>query len=150
MPSRVVPAKNSTLLIEPPDSLAVAVTGMVAGAVNACPALGLVIDTAGPVGVVAPLQATPLRVNAVGAALPPELVAVKPRVTELPVPSVPFQLELVTVTFWPLCDQVPFQPLLTFWLPGKAKPSVHELSAAPLLVTSMLPWNPLDQSLVTV
>jgi hypothetical protein len=64
--------KNSTLLIDPPDSEAEAVMGIDAGAVNVAPLAGLVIDTVGvPPPPPVPLQVLPLRVKAAGAVLVP-------------------------------------------------------------------------------
>ncbi len=71
VPSRVAPLKNSTLLIDPPDSEAEAVIGIDAGAVNVAPLAGLVIDTVGVPPPPLPLQVLPLRVNTVGAVLVP-------------------------------------------------------------------------------
>ena len=45
----------------------------------------------------------------------------KPIEVLAPVASAPFQLALATVTLYPLCVQVPLQPLATCWSPGKAK-----------------------------
>src|SRR6266700_3915015 len=36
---------------------------------------------------------------------------------DAPVPSEPFQLAFVTVTFFPDCDQFPFHPWASCWLP---------------------------------
>ena len=72
MPSSVVPLKNSTLLIDPPLSLAVAARAIVAGAVKLAPEAGLVSATEIPLPPPPPpLQVVPLRVKAVGAVLVP-------------------------------------------------------------------------------
>jgi hypothetical protein len=41
-----------------------------------------------------------------------------PICTEALAASEPFQLALVTVTAWPLCDQLPLQPWASAWFPA--------------------------------
>jgi hypothetical protein len=91
VPSRVAPLKNSTLLIDPPDSEAEAVMGIDAGAVNVAPLAGLVIDTVGvpPPPPPVPLQVVPLRVKAVGAVSLAAQVPWKPRVVLPPAAMAP-------------------------------------------------------------
>ena len=97
----------------------------------------------------APPHAAPLSVNAVGFAFVPLKVPLKPTVVVPPAAREPFQLALVTVTVSPLCDQVPFHPWVTCWLPGNVKPSVHALTAEPPLVIATLAVNPPGQLDVT-
>jgi hypothetical protein len=96
-----------------------------------------------------PPHAVPLSVNAAGLVLAPVKEPLNPIEVLPPAASEPFQLSLVTVTCSPLCVQMPSQPLLTCWLPGKLKPSVQLVIAAAPLVIVMLPVNPPGQLLVT-
>ena len=89
-----------------------------------------------------------LRVNAVGRGLVPLWLPLNPIEVEPPGASVPFQDRLVAVTWLPLWVQVADQPWLTFWLPGKAKPSDQPLHAAdPVLASVTVPVKPPPQSL---
>src|SRR5215467_493501 len=54
--------------------------------------------------------------------------------------TVPFSVNAVGTAY------VPFQPELTFWLPGKAKPSVQLVTGELLLVIPMLTVAPVPQS----
>lgn len=56
--------------------------------------------------------------NDVGAALAPLYVNCPPVLTAAPAAIVALYVALCTVTVWPDWDQVPFQPLLSFWLPA--------------------------------
>jgi hypothetical protein len=70
--------------------------------------LGDVVGVGEPV-----VHAAPFTVKAAGSELDPLNEPLKPIEVLPPVASAPFQLSLVTVTFSPDCDQVPFQPLVT-------------------------------------
>ena len=72
-----------------------------------------------------------------------------PICVDAPVPRLPFQLALVTVTCLPLCVQVPFQPDCTVWLPVYEYCSVQLLIDGPLLVIVMATPKPVPQSLLT-
>jgi hypothetical protein len=63
-----------------------------------------------------------------------------------PVARLPFHDALVTVMFGPSCDQSPFQPFCSFWLPAKEKRRVQPLRASPRLVMPTLAVNPEPQS----
>ena len=62
----------------------------------------------------------------------------------------PFQLALVTVTVWPDCDQFPFQPWVSVWLPVYAYCSVQLVTAGPVFVMSIAALNPVPQLLLSV
>lgn len=94
-------------------------------------------------------HAAPFSVNAVGLALVPVTLALKPIGVLPPGASEPFQLSLVTVTCSPLCVQVPSQPLVTCWFPENVKPSVQLVIAVAPLVIVILPVNPPGQLVVT-
>jgi hypothetical protein len=100
-------------------------------------------------GAVPPLQAAPLRVNAVGSVFVAPDDPVKPIDTLAPVASAPFQLSLATVTFAPLWVQVPLQPLVTCWPLGKGKASVQDVVAEPRFVMVIPVWKPPGQLLDT-
>jgi hypothetical protein len=101
-------------------------------------------------GDVEPLpQAAPFTENAVGLELLPLTDPLNPIVALPPVARAPFQLSLVTVTFSPDWDQVPFQPLDTCWLPGNVNARVQLVIAEPLLVIVTLPVKPPGQLLGT-
>src|SRR5215472_17050442 len=91
----------------------------------------------------APLQVTPLSVNTVGfgfwelTSLPLKPMLVDPLVARLA-----FQPASWTVTFAPLCVQVPLQPLATVWPPEKLKASTQPLMAGPLFVIVMPTLKP--------
>lgn len=65
----------------------------------------------------APVQEVPLTAKAVGAVLVPLYVNWAPVVTAAPAAIVLFQSAWATVTFFPDWDQVPLQPLESFWSP---------------------------------
>ena len=90
----------------------------------------------------APLQVVPLSVNAAGTGLLPVQEPLKPSCTEPPAGSEAFQFRLATVTFEPLCVQVPFQPWVTLCPAPKEKPSVQPLIADALLTMVMLAPKP--------
>ncbi len=78
LPTTVPSTRNSTRLIGPSTSLAVAASGIAAPAANVAPLVGLVSATVGAVLVGgAPPQLTPLTVNAVGFGLLPTPRAVE-------------------------------------------------------------------------
>src|SRR5688572_5533374 len=85
--TRVPSTRNSTRLTDP-LSLAVAASAIVAPFAICCPLVGLVRLTLGGelVGVVPPLQAVPLSVNAVGPLLVPLKVPLNPAVKLWPLP----------------------------------------------------------------
>jgi hypothetical protein len=58
----------------------------------------------------------------------------------------PFQDRLATVTLFPLCDQVPFHPLCSVWVPEYEYPSVQLVQAAPRFLIVTLAPNPLPES----
>ena len=95
----------------PSGSLAVAVSGMSAGASNG-PA-GTVSATVGGWFCCWPSQVTPLRVNDVGLGLLPVWAPLKPKFTVPPVGTLPFQAALVAVTWLPVCVMVADQPWVT-------------------------------------
>lgn len=98
-----------------------------------------------------PVQATPLRVNAVGFGLAPVRVPEKPRSAAAPVASVRFQSTATALTAEPDCDQVAFQPWATLCpASGMVKRSVHPLTGAPRLVTFTPAWKPPCHWLATV
>ena len=85
----------------------------------------------------------PLRLNPAGGGLLPDQLAMKPKFTEPPGGIVAFQDRLVTVTVEPLCTTFPFQSCEMTWPAGNVHFTVQPLMAVvPLLVTTMLPWNP--------
>jgi len=92
------------------------VLGVVLGVVDGV-VLG-VVDGVVVGGGVVPPHVTPLTANDVGAALVPEYEKFAAGLTEPPLATEPFQEVLVTVTVLPDCDQVPFHPLCTVWLPA--------------------------------
>lgn len=65
------------------------------------------------VAVVDPLHAFPFTVKFVGTGLLVDHEPLKPGVTDPLTATLPFQLSLTTVTFWPDCVNVPFQPCVT-------------------------------------
>jgi hypothetical protein len=65
----------------------------------------------------APPQVVPFSVKLAGAALLPLPLKLAPICADPCVARLPFQLALVTVTVWPDCDQFPFQPWVSVWLP---------------------------------
>ena len=89
-----------------------------------------------------PLHATPLIANAVGFVLVPLKLPLNPRVQLAPVAWVPLYDMFRAVTFAPDCDHSALHPLVTRWLPGKAKVSVQLVSASPMLRMVRLPPNP--------
>jgi hypothetical protein len=103
------------------------------------------------VGEGAVVQAAPLSVNAVGLALVPVTLALKPIGVLAPGASEPFQLSLVTVTCSLPCGcvQVPSHPLVTCWLPENVKTSVQLVIAVAPLVMVILPVNPPGQLVAT-
>jgi hypothetical protein len=96
------------------------------------------------------LHATPLRVKAVGVSMVPLRLKFAPRPVEAPVPRLPFQLRLATVTDLPLCVQVPSQPLESVSAPAYAYCRVQLVIAGPWLVTVIATWKPLPQLEVTL
>lgn len=101
------------------------------------------------VGEVPVVHDAPFSVNAVGLALVPVTLALKPIGVLAPAASEPFQLSLVTVTCSPLCVQVPSHPLVTCWLPENVKTSVQLVIAVDPLVIVILPENPPGQLVAT-
>lgn len=96
-----------------------------------------------------PLQATPLRVKAVGFGLLPEYAPLNPMVVEAPVPRLPFHDSLVAVTSLPVWLHFADQPWVTRWeLFGKENLSVQPVSASPRFLTVTLAVKPAFQSLV--
>lgn len=87
--------------------------------------------------------------NAVGLALVPVTLALKPIGVLAPGASEPFQLALVTVTCSLFCVQVPSHPLVTCWSPENVKTSVQLVIAVAPLVIVILPENPPGQLVVT-
>lgn len=99
--------------VRPLAAAAVAAIGIDAGAVYRVFAAGLLIATVGLAAV--SLQCVPFSVNAAGCGFADVNVPLKPVLTLAPVPRVPFQAALVTVTWAPLWAYVPFQPWVTRW-----------------------------------
>lgn len=98
-----------------------------------------------------PVQATPLRVNAVGFGLAPVKEPTKPVSALAPVASVPFQSAPATVTVDPDCDQAALQPWTTFCpASGRVNFSVQPRTVSPRLVILTPAWNPPCHWLVTV
>ena len=150
LPTTVPSTRNSTRLIGPSTSLAVAASGMTTPEANVAPLVGLVSATVGAVLVGgAPPQLTPLTVNAVGFGLLPTHAPLKPIEVEAPVPRLPFQSRLRAVTALPDWVQVADQPCCTRWLAsGKVKPSVQPVSGSPRFRSVTLAVKPPGQSLV--
>jgi hypothetical protein len=96
-----------------------------------------------------PAQVTPFSANEAGVE-PAELpVPMKPGVTLAPEASAPFQASFFTVTLAEPVDQTPLQPWLTVWPLGNVKASVQVLSASPVFLLVIPPWNPPCQELTT-
>jgi len=97
------------------------------------------------------VHAAPFSVKAVGLALVPVTLALKPIGVLAPGASEPFQLSLVTVTcsLPCVCVQVPSHPLVTCWLPENVKTSVQLVIAVAPLVIVILPVNPPGQLVAT-
>src|SRR5688572_30010786 len=89
-----------------------------------------------------PVQATPLRVNAVGAALLPVQVPLKPNAADPFVASTALWATLTAVTCAPEALTVAFQAWLTVCPEGKAQPSRQPSSRSPRLVTVTLAVKP--------
>ena len=103
----------------------------------------------GVVGVVPPLQATPLSVNEVGFGLLPLHDPLKPMLVAAPVARLPFHDSFCAVTLLPDWLHLADQPCATRWLEsGNVKPSVQPLSASPTFLMVMLAVKPPCQSLV--
>jgi hypothetical protein len=66
----------------------------------------------------------------------------KPIDAVAPVPSEPFQLALLAVTWAPLWEYVAPQPWTTCWPAAKPQVSVQPLTGSPTLVSTMLPVKP--------
>ncbi len=94
--------------------------------------------------VAAPVQVTPLRLNAPGFGLAPVNEPMNPSDDTLPpVGTAPFQLAFVAVTCAPACAQVALQPWVTFCpASGKSNSSFQLVSGSPRLVTATAPWKP--------
>src|SRR5215510_3268927 len=114
----------------PPGELAVAASGIVVGATNVAPGVGLVSATDGgaglPVGPVVgttePVHVTLFSEKEAGVGLLPVQAPLKPMFTVTFVPRAEFQLRLAALTFAPLWVQVALHPCVTDWpAAGKAK-----------------------------
>jgi hypothetical protein len=117
-------------------------------AVDEAPAVG---DELGLELEVAPvLQATPLRVNAVGVSMAPLRLKFAPMPVDAPVAREPFQLRLATETVLALCVQVPSQPLARVSEPAYAYCRFQEVSAGPSLVMVIWTSKPEPQFEVTL
>jgi hypothetical protein len=111
------------------------------GGVLGCP--GGVLGS--PCGVLGPPSSphdTPLNANEAGVALAPVKVPWKPNRADAPVASGPFQATLEAVTALPAWVTVAFHEFVTRWSPAHVQDSVHELTAAPPLVTCTSAVNP--------
>jgi len=99
---------------------------------------GIVGDADGEPGLTVPVHATPPSAKFVGAE--PEPDPMRPRLTDAPVPSVPLYAALRAVTRLPSCVTVAFHACVTVSLEGAVQVSVHDVTAAPRLVTSTAAW----------
>jgi hypothetical protein len=135
------------LLTVPSGSLAVAVSGTSAGAWNG-PA-GVERVTVGGWFTDAPPQVTPLSVNEVGLGLLPVCEPLKPKLTEPPVGTLPFQAALVAVTWLPVCVTVADQAWVTRCPEfGNVHPRFQAVSGSPRFCKVTLAVKPVFQSLV--
>jgi hypothetical protein len=109
-------------------------------------------DVDGLVGglVVPPVQATPLRENAVGTGFEPVHEPLKPNDAVPPVPIEPFQAALRTVTAEPDWVTVPLQSWVMVCPLGNVKVRDQELTGSPRLVTSTAAPKPPGHWLETV
>ena len=101
-------------------------------------------DGVDPVGVGSAPHDTPLKLNAPGTALVPEYVPWNPKLAVPPVASAPLYPTDAAVTAAPDWVTVAFHPDVTRWSPANVHDSVHEVTAAPVLVTLTSAVKPLD------
>src|SRR3712207_6535552 len=82
-----------------------------------------------------PPQVTPLSVNEVGFGFWPVCAPLKPKLTEPPLGTAPFQAALVAVTWEPVCVMLDDQKLVTRWPAfGNVQPRFQLVSASPVLL----------------